>query len=79
VVRLLLEASSLADRVDALILEPQNEMTTRADPDGYHFVVLNVSINNTPVFVSAVVINKIYQVLQFDSGTAPIHLQPLGI
>jgi hypothetical protein len=54
----MLAASSLADRVGALILEPQNEMTTRADPDGYHFVVLNVSINNTPVFVSAVVIYR---------------------
>jgi len=28
------------------------------DPGGHHFVVLNVSINNTPVFVSAVVIYK---------------------
>ena len=48
----MLEASSLADRVDALILEPQNEMTTRADPDGYHFIVLDTSINKKPTFVS---------------------------
>lgn len=40
----MLAASSLADRVGALILEPQSEMTTRADPAGYHFVVLNDSI-----------------------------------
>jgi len=40
----MLAASSLADRVGALILEPQSEMPTRADPAGYHFVVLNDSI-----------------------------------
>jgi hypothetical protein len=30
-------------------------MATRANPGGHHFVVLNCSINNTPVFVLAVV------------------------
>jgi len=35
-----------------------NKMATQGDPGGHHFVVLNMSINNTPVFVSAVVQSK---------------------
>jgi len=27
-------------------------------PGGHHFVVLNVSINNTPVFISEIVVYK---------------------
>ena len=34
-------------------------MATETGPDGHHFVVLNISINNTPVFVSAVVVYRI--------------------
>jgi len=30
-------------------------MADRIDPGGYHFIVINISINNTPVFVSYVV------------------------
>jgi hypothetical protein len=44
-------------------------MTTQADPDDYHFVVLNVSINNTPVFVSVVVIfRNISKKKQLEGG-----------
>lgn len=41
-------------------------MITRVVPDGHLFVVLNVSSNNTLVFVSEVVIDKISQ-----SGNEP--------
>jgi len=37
------------------MIAPRKMMATRIDPDGHHFVVLNVAINNTPVFVSSVV------------------------
>jgi len=38
-------------------LRYEKEWPPRVDPGGHNYVVLNVSINNTPVFVSAVVIN----------------------
>jgi len=37
------------------------KMATREDPGGHHFVVLNVSINNTPVFVSEIVTYENYE------------------
>ena len=45
------------DRIAKLLLTlTNNKWPLGIDPGGHHFVVLNVSINNTPVFVSEVVI-----------------------
>jgi len=41
-----------------------------SNPGGHHFVVLNVSINNTPVFVSAVVQSETAQNI-FNSILSP--------
>jgi len=35
-----------------------NKWPLGIDPGGHHFVFLNVSINNKPFFVSAVVVNR---------------------
>ena len=45
-----------------------NKWPLGVDPGGHHFVILDCSINNTPVFVSAVVIYK--NIAQLDSAPA---------
>jgi len=51
-------------------------MATQGYPDGHHFVVLNVSINKTAVFVSAVVIFK-KSALSLENLVA--HLREQGV
>jgi hypothetical protein len=46
------------------------------DPGGHHFVVLNVSINSTPIFFSPVVIYK--NVALVCSGAGFLPGAPLG-
>jgi len=49
--------SSIQIGRNAKLLETltNNNWPPEVDPGGHSFVILNVSINNTPVFVSAVV------------------------
>jgi hypothetical protein len=45
--------ASEIDKIAKFLLPLTNsKWPPRVDPGGHHFVVLNVSINNTPVFVS---------------------------
>jgi len=47
----------LGKKISSPVNSDKQEMTTRANPGGHHFVVLNVSINNKQVFVLSVVVS----------------------
>ena len=47
--------TQIGRNADLLLTLVNNKWPLGIDPGGHHFVVLNVSINNTPVFFSEVV------------------------
>ena len=54
----LLKSNQIVRNAKFLMTLTNNKWPPGIDPGGHHFVVLNVSISNTPDFVSEVVIYK---------------------
>jgi hypothetical protein len=52
----LFRCAQFGQNAKLLLTLTNNKWPLGIDPGGHHFVVKNVSINNTPVFVSEVVI-----------------------